>query len=50
MQVVLTHNIITTALVRPNEPNQPYLNLTRVLTLMDNLTQLNPILDAEGLT
>ena len=42
-------------LVRPNEPDQPDLHLTRILTLRANPTQLNPtqlnpILHPEGLT
>ena len=33
-----------------NEPNQPEPNLTQVLILRANPTQLNPILDHEGAT
>ena len=32
-------------LVQPNEPDQPDLNLTRILTLRANATRLNPSLD-----
>ena len=39
-----------TDLVRPNEPDQPDPNLTRILTLRANPTQLNLILDPEGPT
>ena len=37
-------------LVQPNEPDQPDLNLTRILTLRANATRLNPSLDPEGPT
>ena len=36
---------VSTSLVRPNEPDQPDPNLTWILTLRANPTQLNPILD-----
>ena len=39
-----------TDLVRPNEPDQPDPNLTRILTLRANPTRLNPILDPDGQT
>ena len=37
-------------LLRPNEPDQPDPNLTRILTLRASPTQLNPILDPKDPT